>query len=158
MFLRVSLFILVAALLPAPLHAAGSKKGKAAISFHLQADVGDAPKMVYPMMVNDKQLSFKRMPEFTTEDFAAYKAIPSKTKQGVYDIMLQLKPKTAKRLQHITNVHRGKYLAAQLNGRPGEAVIIDAQVNDGILMIWGAATDADLEILAETLEGGVELQ
>ena len=113
--------------------------------------------MIYPMMVNGKQMTFKRSPEFTTDDFAAYQAIPSKTKQGVYDIMLQLKPKTAKRLQHITNASRGRYMGSQLNGRAGEAMIIDAQVNDGILIIWGVATDADLEILSKTLEGAVEL-
>lgn len=158
MFLRVSLLVLVATLLPAPLHAAGSKEGKAQVSFHLQAEVGDAPKMIYPLMVGERRVNFKRMPEVQTKDVASYKAIPSKTQAGIYDIVIKLKPHAAERLQLMTNANRGRFMASQLNGRTGEAMLINQQVNDGVLVIWGVATAADLETLAKAIKGSVETQ
>ena len=158
MFARIAILLFVAVLLPSPLQAAGSKKGKAQVSFHLQADPGDAPKMVYPLQVADKQMGFKRMPEIQTQDIAGYKAVPSKTQQGTYDIVVQLKPKAAKRLQNITNAHRGRYMASQLNGRTGEPMLINAQINDGVLVVWGVANAEDLKILEKTFKGSVEVE
>ena len=158
MFLRIGLILLAACLLPQSAFAAGSKQGKAQISFHLQAEAGDSPKMVYPIMVGGNKMDFKRMPEVQTKDVAGYKAVPSKDKQGVYDIVVQLKPNAAKRLQMITNASRGRYMAGQLNGRPGEAVLINAQINDGILVIWGVANGEDLKTLAKAFKGSVEVE
>lgn len=158
MLLRTGLMLLAVFLMPLTAHAAGSKKGKAQISFHLQAEVGDAPKMIYPLMVGNAQMNFKRMPEVQTKDIASYKAIPSKDKEGFYDIIVQLRPHAAQRLQLITNANRGRFMASQLNGRTGEAMLIDQQVNDGVLVIWGVATAADLEVLAKTYKGSVETQ
>lgn len=154
--LVLMLFCLI--LLPQTAGAAGSKKGKAQVSFHLQADVGDAPKMIYPVMVGNAPMNFKRMPEVQTDDIASYKAIPSKQREGFYDIVVQLKPHAVQRLQLITNANRGRFMASQLNGRTGEAMLIDQQVNDGVLVIWGVATAADLEVLAKTYKGSVETQ
>ena len=157
MFLRIGLFLLLACLLPQSANAAGSKKGKASITFHLQAEKGDAPKMIYPMMVGGNQVAFKRMPEISTKDIAAYKAIPSKEKDGVYDIVVQLKPNAAKRLQMITNAHRGRFMTSQLNGRTGDAMMINQQVDDGMLVIWGVATAEDLKTIAKAFKGSVEI-
>ena len=157
MFLRIGLILLAACLLPQTAPAAGSKKGKAQISFHLQAERGDAPKMVYPLMVGDKEMAFKRMPEIQTKDVAGFKAVPSKKQRGVYDIVVQLKPTAAKRLKNITNANRGRYFAGQINGRAGEGMLINEQVNDGILVIWGVANAEDLKTLASTFKGSVEV-
>lgn len=158
MYMRIGLFLLLATLVPQSVNAAGSKKGKASVTFHLQAEPVDAPKMIYPMAVSGKQMAFRRMPELSTKDFASYKAIPSKQKQGVYDIVLQLKATSIEKLQMVTNANRGRYMASQINGRAGEAMIINEQVNDGVLVIWGVATAADLETLAKTLKGSVETE
>ena len=158
MFARIATFLFLAILLSLPAHGAGSKKGEAQVSFHLQAEAGDAPKMIYPMMVGDKKMAFKRMPEIQTKDVAAYKAVPSKKQQGIYDVVIQLKPRAAKRLQNITNASRGRYMASQLNGRTGEPMLINAQINDGILVIWGVANAEDLKTLAESFKGSVETE
>ena len=158
MFLRIGLILLAACLLPQTAWSAGSKKGDAQISFHLQAAAGDAPKMVYPLLVGENKMDFKRMPEIQTKDVAGFKAVPNKDREGIYDIVVQLKPHAVKRLQNITNVNRGRYLAGQLNGRPGEAVLINAQINDGILVIWGVANGEDLKTLAKAFKGSVEVE
>lgn len=158
MFARIGTVLLLAILLPHTATAAGSKNGKAQVSFHLQADPGDSPKMIYPMMVNGKQTNFKRMAEIQTDDIAGYKAVPSKTMEGVYDIVVQLKPKAAGRLQNLTNVNRGRYMAAQINGRTGEPVLINAQINDGVLVIWSVANAEDIKTLAKSFKGSVETE
>lgn len=158
MHVRLGLILLAMTLLPQVAPAAGSKKGKASVSFHLQAEAIDAPKMIYPGEVNGQRVPFRRMPEFGTKDFASYKAIPSKERAGTYDLVLKLKPNAAQKLQLITNAQRGRFIAPQINGKPGEAMLIDEQVNDGVLVIWGTATAADLEVLAKTLKGSVETQ
>ena len=78
--------------------------------------------------------------------------------EGVYDIVIFLKPAAARRLQNITNVSRGRYMAAQLNGRTGEVMLIDAQINDGKLVIWGVATAEDLNTLAKAFKGSVDVE
>ena len=158
MFLRIGLILLAACLLPQTAWSAGSKKGKAQVSFHLQAGPGDAPKMVYPMLVGGKQMGFKRMPEIQTKDIAGFKAVPSKKKEGIYDVIIQLKPHAAKRLQMVTNAERGRFMASQLNGRIGEAMLINEQVNDGLLVIWGVANVDDLKILGKAFKGSVEIE
>ena len=158
MFTRIAIALFLSILITHPLQAASSKKGKAQVSFHLQADPGDAPKMIYPMMVGGNQMAFKRMPEVQTNDVASYKAVPSKKQQGIYDIVIQLKANAAKRLQNITNANRGRYMASQLNGRVGEPMLINAQINDGVLVIWGVANAEDLKALATSFKGSVETQ
>jgi len=158
MLLRIGLLLLLTILLPQTAGAAGSKKGKASVTFHLQAEPVDSPKMVYPMEVGGQRLAFRRMAEFETKDFASYKAFPSRDKQGVYDLVFKLNPHAAQKLQLITNAQRGRFMASQLNGRAGEAMMINEQVNDGILVIWGVATAADLQTLAKAFKGSVETQ
>ncbi|MGA0899331.1 MAG: hypothetical protein ACO3SO_02870 [Luteolibacter sp.] len=158
MFARIGTLLFLFVLFPQAVHAAGSKKGKAQVSFHLQADLGDSPKMVYPMMVSGKRMNFKRMPEIQTTDVAGYRALPSKKHEGIYDIVLLLKPHASKRLQNITNINRGLYMASQLNGRTGEAMLIDAQINDGSLVIWGVANAEDLQTLAKAFKGTVDVE
>lgn len=114
--------------------------------------------MMYPLLVGGKQMRFKRMPEIQTNDVAGYKAVPSKKTQGIYDVIIQLKPNAARRLQTITNANRGRFFAGQLNGRAGEAVMINETVNDGILVIWGVANAEDLKTLAAAFKGSVELE
>ncbi len=158
MILRIGSILLMACLLPLTANAAGSKKGKAQVSFHLQAEPGDAPKMVYPLMVGGKQTPFKRMPEIQTKDIAGFKAVPSKKIAGIYDIVVQLKPNAAKRLEMVTNANRGRMMAGQLNGRAGEGMLINEVVKDGTLVIWGVANAEDLKALAKTFKGSVEVE
>lgn len=157
MHLRIAAVLLLAAILP-NVHGAGAKDAKASVSFHLQAEVIDNPKMIFPLMVEDRKLFFRRMPEFQTKDFASYKALPNRDNPQVYDLVLKLKPHTAKRLALISNANRGKWIAAQLNGRSSGAVMINEQVDDGILVIWSTATLADLATLEKALPGTVEVE
>lgn len=141
----LSLLLLVA-LVPCA-EAGSSKKGKAQISFHLQADDSENPKMTFPMASNGRQFFFRRIPEITHKDIAGVKAVPNRENPKVYDLVLQLNQRGSNRLANISNANQGAWFGALLNGRSSGAVVIDGPINDGVLVIWGSATDADLTTL-----------
>src|SRR5690606_4876557 len=60
---RRFLMLLLAALPVAPLHAGGKKDSQAKISFHIQADRNENPKMIFPQLTNGRQLFYRRMSE-----------------------------------------------------------------------------------------------
>lgn len=130
---------------------AARKDDKASISFHLQAQGIDNPKMIFPLSVHGQELYFRRMPEFTTKDIVGFKSFPSDQDDLLYGLALRLKPHASRRLMGITNANQGKWLTALVNGRPVDTVLIDGQVNDGILVIWKNVTLADIATIENAL-------
>jgi len=123
---------------------------KATISFHIETDANDNPKMIFPQLANGQQRYFRRIPEVSTKDIESFSPFPSEV-GGDYGIVFKLKGHAAKRLSAITSANQGKWLIAQLNGRVVDGVYIDKQIDDGNIVIWKGATIADVNILDEDL-------
>lgn len=139
------LAIVLLALCPGLTAHAGGKKGDATgISFHLQADPTDNPKMIFPQMTNGQQLVYRRSPEISTKDIAAFNPFPSQDGEG-YGALLQLKPSAKNRFAAITNASVNRWMVAMVNGRVVDAVIIDKQVNDGHVVIWKGIGQAEID-------------
>jgi hypothetical protein len=144
------LFAAVFSLLALPVSAGGKKNDKAAISFHLEADANDNPKMVGPAFAGGRERPFRRVPEIGMREIAAF--APFRANDGVSQgIMLQLKPTGARRLSAITNTNPGRYLLASVNGRNVDSTMIDGQVNDGVLVIWSGVSALEIEQLDKVL-------
>ena len=62
-------------------------------------------------------------------------------------MVFRLKGNAARRLSAITAANQGRWLLASLNGRAADAVLIDTQIDDGVLVIWKGVTLADIELL-----------
>jgi hypothetical protein len=138
------LFAAVFSFLALPASAGGKKSDKTAISFHLEADANENPKMVAPALVGGRERLFRRVPEIAMREIAAF--APFKANDGVSQgVMLQLKPNGARRLSAITNTNPDRYLLASVNGRNVDATLIDGQINDGILVIWSGVSVLDIE-------------
>ena len=103
-------------------HAGGKKGDKTGISFHIQAEPTDNPKMIFSQMTNGKQLVYRRNPEIMTKDIMAFNPFPSQDGEG-YGALLQLKPSAKNR----------------------DAVIIDRQVDDGYVVIWKGIGKAEID-------------
>jgi hypothetical protein len=63
------------------------------------------------------------------------------------------------RLAAITAANQRRWMLANVNGRPVDAVMIDAQISDGVLVVWRGINLADIQALDATLprageEGG----
>ena len=134
------------ALAPSMLSAAGKAENKASLSFHIETEASDNPKMIFPHALNNGQTRyFRRLPEISTKDVVSYSPFPSDSGEG-YGAVFRLRDSAAKRLSALTNINQGKWLVAQVNGRLVDAVIIDQPINDGVLVVWKGITLADLSI------------
>jgi hypothetical protein len=131
---------------PSALMAAGKADNKASLSFHIETDSNDNPKMIFPHALSNGQTRyFRRLPEVSTKDVSSYAPFPSDTGDG-YGAVFRLRDSAGKRLAALTNINQGKWLVAQVNGRIVDAVIIDQPINDSILVVWKGITLADLSI------------
>lgn len=124
----------------------GKADGNPVVSFHVETDHAENPKMVFSLEVGGKLRHFRRLPEITTRDIAAFRPFPGDDDADTYGIVFQLKDAGARRLANITNVNQGRMMLAMANGRAVDAVMIDKQVDDGFIVIWKGITDAEIQM------------
>jgi hypothetical protein len=140
------LFIAVAGTLSPAVFAGGKAETNASVSFHMETEATDNPKMIFPQLANGQTRYFRRMPELTTKDVLSFNPFPSDAGGDDYGIVFKLKDNSAKRLSAITNINQGRWLVAQINGRVIDGVLIDKPVDDGFVVIWKGAALADINV------------
>lgn len=136
-----TLCILALLMLPA---VAGGKKKTSGISFHIETDAGENPKMVAPQFVAGKERYFRRMPDIATQDIAAFNPFPSQDGDG-FGVIFQLKGRGKNRLAALTVANTGRWLLARVNGRAIDAVLINRQITDGEIVIWKGISLAEVQ-------------
>ena len=149
---RLALFLMILVLALTPdVFASGKRNSKATISFHMETEGTDNPKMIFPQMVNSRQRFFRRIPEVNTKDVISFSPFPSDAGGDNYGLVFTLKEHSANRLAAITNVNQGRWMIAQVNGRVVDGLLIDKTVNDGKLVVWKGITLADIALLDKSL-------
>lgn len=143
---RAALLMMLGLALSPVVFASGQKELKGTLSFHMETEGNDNPKMIFEQMAYGKKRFFRRMPEITTKDVVSFSPFPSDAGGDDYGMVFILKDNAAKRLAAITNINQGKWLLAQINGRVVDGVLIDKPVEDGRLVIWKGATLADVTV------------
>jgi hypothetical protein len=133
-------------LLGSHVDAGGKADSKASVSFHIETEATDNPKMIFPQQTNGQIRYFRRLPEITSKDVAAFRPCPSDSGGDDYGIVFQLKETGARRLAAISNINQGRWLLAQINGRVVDAVQIDNPIEDGFLVVWKGVTTAELNL------------
>lgn len=136
MRILLSISCLILCALPA---SASGKKDQTGISFHLETEAGGNPKMVFQQNLSGKERHFHRTPEISTRDILAFSPFPSE-QEGTYGVVLQLSQRGKNRLAATTIANPDRWLVAAVNGRMVDAVIIDKQVTDGMIVIWKGVT------------------
>ncbi len=126
--------------------AGGKKENKLSVTFHLEADATDDPKMIAPQMANGKKRFFYRLPEISTKDIIAFSPFPADVGEG-YGVVFRVKGNVANRLSALTNANVGRFMISQINGRVLDGFMIDKQVNDGCVVIWKGVTLAEVGML-----------
>jgi hypothetical protein len=132
------------------LSAGGKKSNKASVTFHLETEGTDNPKMIFPQMTNGQTRYFRRSPEITLLDMVSFSPFPADNGEGL-GLIFKLKPNAANRLAAITSANLGRWFISQVNGRGVDAVMIDKPVTDGVIVIWKGASEADVAILDKKL-------
>lgn len=132
------------------LSAMGKKAPKFTISFHMETDGNDNPKMIFSQLANGKQRFFRRMPEISTPDIVSFRPFPA-TIGDDYGVIFKLTGNASNRLAGITTMNQGRWMIAEVNERVLDGVLIDKPVNDGMLVIWKGVTLADIALFETTL-------
>lgn len=130
--------------------AGGNKGKKVNISFHIETEESDNPKMIFPQEVMGKQRFFRRLPEVSSKDFIAFSPFPSDD-QASYGVILQLKDNARRRLAAVTQISSGKWLVSQAFGRIVDNVLVEAPVDDGVIVIWKGLSIEEIGQMDETL-------
>lgn len=143
---RVIAASLAAWVLATPAQAGGKAGENAVVSFHIETEHAENPKMVFSIEAGGKTRHFRRTPEISSKDFAAFRPFPSDDVANTYGIVFQLKNTAARRLTNIGNANQGRMLLAMANGRAVDMVMIDVPVDDGFIVIWKGITDAEIRM------------
>ncbi|MCU0797265.1 MAG: hypothetical protein MUF31_15175 [Akkermansiaceae bacterium] len=131
-------------------HAGGKRDQMAGIAFHLETEPGENPKMVFNQFVAGQQRVFRRTPEVSAKDIAAFKPFPSEDGEG-FGLLLQLKAGAVNRIAGVTAANNGRWLIARVNGRIVDGVVIDKQITDGQLVIWKGVAPSEIKALDKIL-------
>ncbi len=147
--LAAFVMMFVTALAPHAL-AGGKKEIKTSISFHLETDATDNPKMIFPQLTNGQTRYFRRLPEVTTKDVVSFSPFPSDVGDG-YGVVFKLKPSATNRIAALTAANQGRWLISQVNGRVVDGVLIDKQIGDGFIVIWKGVTLEDVAVFDKSM-------
>lgn len=130
--------------------AGGNKGKKVDISFHIETEASDNPKMIFPHEMMGKQRFFRRIPEISPNDYVAFSPFPSED-QASYGVMLRLKDNASRRLAAVTRTSSGKWLVCKAFGRIVDGVLIEDPVEDGVIVIWKGLTIEEIRQMDEAL-------
>ena len=130
--------------------AGGNKGKKVDISFHIETEAFDNPKMIFPHDVMGKQRFFRRIPEVSSNDYIAFTPFPADD-QASYGAILQLKDNVGRRLAAVTQSSSGKWLVCEAFGRIVDSVLIEDAVEDAVLVIWKGLTLEEIQQMDESI-------
>lgn len=129
---------------------AGGDKDLAQVTFHLETEAGDNPKVIFPHEFLGKERFFRKVPEITSKDFEAFDPFPSED-QTSYGVLIKLKGGASKRLTAVTTASQGKYMVCQAFGRLVDGLMIDQPVSDGKIVIWKGLTLEEIRELDKVI-------
>jgi hypothetical protein len=131
-------------LLLLPASAGGKKDNNMAVTFHMETDNTQNPKMIFEREISGKKRYFSRTADFATKDIVAFSPFLADNKFD-YGVVFQLRPAAAGRLENLTTANQGRMLLASVNGRIVDVVIIDKPVKDGLLVVWNGVQEAEIK-------------
>lgn len=145
MRLRLLLAALLLAATPSG-DGAGTQSKLSMISFHVEGDQTDNPKMITPVKLGaeHRQYFFSNIPSFTDKDIAWF--YPFTAADGVsFGAAFRLKEHAAVELKAISLTNQGKLLGLRCADVPMQAVLIDRPIEDGIIVIWSGLQQRHLQ-------------
>ncbi len=132
----------------APLAAqAGGKAGDdCSLTFHIQADTNDNPKMIFPDSISGKALVYRRMSEISERDIESFAPFPAADGASA-GLMIRLKGAAARRLAAVSATNFDRLMVTRINGRTIDVVQFDRQIGDGKLVVAKGVTQLEIQQL-----------
>ena len=125
---------------------AGNKYKLYLVTFHLEGEETDNPKMITPVKLGaeHRQYYFSKLPSFTDHDIAWF--FPFTASDGVsFGAAFRLKEHAAIELKAITLTNQGKLLGLPCSDAPLQAVLIDRPIDDGVIVVWSGLQQRHLQ-------------
>lgn len=125
---------------------AGNKYQLYLVTFHLEAEMTDNPKMITPVKLGreHRQYYFDKIPSFTDHDIEWF--YPFQASDGVsYGVAFQLKDHAATELKAITLTNQGRLLGLRCSDAVLQAVLIDRPIDDGVVVVWDGLQQKHLQ-------------
>lgn len=130
--------------------AGGNKGKKVNVSFHMETEGTDNPKMIVPHVIAGKQRFFRRIPDVSSKDLVAFTPFPADD-QASYGVVFRMKDTSRNRFAAVTTNNRGRWLICQAFGRVVDAVLIDKPVDDGAIVIWSGLSLEEIRELDKAM-------
>ena len=126
-----------------------NKKPKFLVSVHAQGAGTESPRSIfrYPLPGHDGETFFRRVPEITQENVAAFQSFPASNGNG-FGVTLRLDFRGTNSLDLLTRTHTGEVILAVVNGKPADYLTIDRPVSDGVLTIWEGVPEDVVKLMA----------
>lgn len=149
--ISLAFFLLIFGLSSSVVFAGGKKGENISISFHLEGDQEDNPKMIFAHEIGLKQRIFRRMPEISSRDLVAFSPFPA-ADQASYGALIRLNGAAASRLTAITQTSIGRWFVCRAFGKIIDGVMIDEPINDGVLVIWKGLSLEQIHLMDKDLK------
>jgi len=144
----ISLLLLLA-FISTPAFAKGKKPKKITVSFHVEGQQTDNPKMVFPAQAPGSLKYFQRVPAVRTDEILSFTPFPDE--DGSFGATFTYNSVGKNRLSAVTNQNRGKWMIAVVDGRPCNVVMINDTVKDGVLVIWKGMKHSEIARLDQMI-------
>jgi hypothetical protein len=132
----------------APSAQAGSKP-TLSISFVIEGDKFEGPRMVQPMPVQGVVKYFRKVPMITHKNIKAF--FPFAAKDGSMGVALRVNEAGWRNVRETAALEAGKMLAVMINGRLVQTMAIDnPKKDDYIVVIWRGVTEAEVAALKKS--------
>ncbi|MDB9741521.1 hypothetical protein OAB00_01565 [Akkermansiaceae bacterium] len=122
----------------------GKKADGVIINFFLETNKDPGKKLSFPWNTAMGELHFKRGAEFKTIDIESQRPFPSPHVDSEYGMMFKLDKDSTRRLSILTANNNGKHMIIFLNNKPLDMVVIDRQIDDGIICAWRGLSASDV--------------
>ena len=112
----------------------GKRPEKNRLTFHVEAEKIDNPKMVFPLQMGNRKRVFQKSGLTSTKEIISFKHFI--TEDGTYGAVFTFSKAAANRIAAITTQNQGKWLVGMLNGNAVDGVYIDGPIRDGKIVVW----------------------
>ncbi len=119
------------------------REKKVFITCHVQTNQVEHPSEIMRIPISGRQMTFKKVPEFSQRSIAAFEPFPAENGQG-NGVLLQLDAKGKNYLEAVSRLSQGMIILTMVNAMPVDMVQLDEPITDGRFTIWRGLSDESI--------------
>lgn len=119
------------------------REKKVFITCHVQTNQIEHPSEIMRIPISGRQMTFKKVPEFSQRSIAAFEPFPAENGQG-NGVLLQLDAKGKNYLEAVSRLSQGMIILTMVNAMPVDMVQLDEPITDGRFTIWRGLSDESI--------------